>query len=203
MFETEIEKTELERIFDTEVEEPEQTEFKRTMLFDSEEDEDEETERKRLEKNEVVRHLLTPPLNKKLQPAAGSTKPRTRVGRGHAAGKGKQAGRGQSGQKKRSKVRIGFEGGQNPWYRRIPKRGFNSLAPKRFEAISLDTLQIHFMEEPNALITRETLKAKNLLRRNYPPKILGGFIHTPITVEGVACSKSARKDIEAVGGEVK
>lgn len=136
-------------------------------------------------------------------PASGSSKPKTRVGRGHAAGKGKQAGRGQSGQKKRSKVRIGFEGGQNPWYRRIPKRGFNSVNPKRFEIISLDLLQEHF-DEANPLVSYQTLKAKALLKRNYPPKILAnGFLATPLTIEGVACSKKARSKIESVGGKVE
>lgn len=108
--------------------------------------------------------LMTPSL-KVLTPAFGSVKPRSRVGRGHAAGKGKQAGRGQSGQKKRSKVRIGFEGGQNPWYRRLPKRGFNSPDPKHFEVLSLSKLDQNF-DAQHSIVTQQTLKEKGLLRKN-------------------------------------
>lgn len=152
---------------------------------------------------ETEASLLATPSLRTLTPAFGSTKARTRVGRGHAAGKGKQAGRGQSGQKKRSKVRVGFEGGQNPWYRRIPKRGFNSQNPKRFEVISLEVLNKNFGES-NPLVTHQSLKDKALLRKNFPPKILAnGEILKPLTIEGIACSKEAKSKIEAAGGVVR
>ena len=75
-----------------------------------------------------------------LQPAAGSRKLRNRVGRGTSSGNGKTSGRGQKGQKARGKVRLGFEGGQMPLYRRIPKRGFTNISRKEFAVVNLEKL---------------------------------------------------------------
>nr|MCH9869638.1 50S ribosomal protein L15 [Serratia marcescens] len=75
-----------------------------------------------------------------LQPAAGSRFVRNRVGRGTSSGNGKTAGRGQKGQKARGKTRLGFEGGQMPLYRRIPKRGFTNISRKEFAVVNLDKL---------------------------------------------------------------
>lgn len=75
-----------------------------------------------------------------LKATPGARKEKHRVGRGHAAGKGKQAGRGQSGQTKRSTVRLGFEGGQLPLFRRIPKRGFNNVNHVEYQVVNLSSL---------------------------------------------------------------
>ena len=75
-----------------------------------------------------------------LQPAAGSRKVRNRVGRGTSSGNGKTAGRGQKGQKARGKVRLGFEGGQMPLFRRMPKRGFKNINRKEYAIVNLETL---------------------------------------------------------------
>ena len=75
-----------------------------------------------------------------LQPAAGSRHVRNRVGRGTSSGNGKTSGRGQKGQKARGKVRLGFEGGQMPLYRRIPKRGFTNISRKEFAVVNLNKL---------------------------------------------------------------
>lgn len=75
-----------------------------------------------------------------LQPALGSRQTRNRVGRGTSSGNGKTAGRGQKGQKARGKTRLGFEGGQMPLYRRIPKRGFTNISRKEFAVVNLDKL---------------------------------------------------------------
>lgn len=96
-----------------------------------------------------------------LKPTAGSRKDKHRVGRGHAAGKGKQAGRGQSGQTKRSTVRLGFEGGQNPLFRRIPKRGFNNVNHVEYQIVNLDDLEKTF--KANSVVPYETLDRKSVV----------------------------------------
>lgn len=135
-----------------------------------------------------------------LSPLPGSRKNRTRVGRGHAAGKGKQAGRGQSGQKKRSKVRVGFEGGQNPWYRRLPKRGFKSLSRVKTTAIPLQKLDRLFQAE--TIIDHELLIKSGCLKRGRAKIVSGGELTKALSIKGVAISKSAVAKVLDRGGEV-
>lgn len=106
-----------------------------------------------------------------LKATEGSRKEKHRVGRGHAAGKGKQAGRGQSGQTKRSTVRLGFEGGQNPLFRRLPKRGFNNVNHVEYQIVNLDQLEATF--KTNEVVSLDSLFKHNLIKRVMPVKILG------------------------------
>ena len=137
-----------------------------------------------------------------LKPTAGSRKDEHRVGRGHAAGKGKQAGRGQSGQTKRSTVRLGFEGGQNPLFRRIPKRGFNNVNHVEYQIVNLDDLEKTF--KANSVVSYETLFEHGLVKRSMPVKILGrGQLTKKLTVKIPALSETARLAIEKAGGKIE
>lgn len=137
-----------------------------------------------------------------LKPTAGSRKDKHRVGRGHAAGKGKQAGRGQSGQTKRSTVRLGFEGGQNPLFRRIPKRGFNNVNHVEYQIVNLDVLEKTF--KANSVVSYETLFEHGLVKRSMPVKILGrGQLTKKLTVKIPALSETARLAIEKAGGKIE
>ena len=151
-----------------------------------------------------------------LKPTAGSRKDKHRVGRGHAAGKGKQAGRGQSGQTKRSTgrgqkgqkarsgggVRPGFEGGQNPLFRRIPKRGFNNVNHVEYQIVNLDDLEKTF--KANSVVSYETLFEHGLVKRSMPVKILGrGQLTKKLTVKIPALSETARLAIEKAGGKIE
>lgn len=137
-----------------------------------------------------------------LKPTAGSRKDKHRVGRGHAAGKGKQAGRGQSGQTKRSTVRLGFEGGQNPLFRRIPKRGFNNVNHVEYQIVNLDDLEKTF--KANSVVSYETLFEHGLVKRSMPVKILGrGQLMKKLTVKIPALSETARLAIEKAGGKIE
>lgn len=137
-----------------------------------------------------------------LKPTAGSRKDKHRVGRGHAAGKGKQAGRGQSGQTKRSTVRLGFEGGQNPLFRRIPKRGFNNVNHVEYQIVNLDDLEKTF--KANSVVSYETLFEHGLVKRSMPVKILGrGKLTKKLTVKIPALSETARLAIEKAGGKIE
>ena len=137
-----------------------------------------------------------------LKPTAGSRKDKHRVGRGHAAGKGKQAGRGQSGQTKRSTVRLGFEGGQNPLFRRIPKRGFNNVNHVEYQIVNLDDLEKTF--KANSVVSYETLFEHGLVKRSMPVKILGrGQLTKKLTVKIPALSETARLVIEKAGGKIE
>lgn len=137
-----------------------------------------------------------------LKPTAGSRKDKHRVGRGHAAGKGKQAGRGQSGQTKRSAVRLGFEGGQNPLFRRIPKRGFNNVNHVEYQIVNLDDLEKTF--KANSVVSYETLFEHGLVKRSMPVKILGrGQLTKKLTVKIPALSETARLAIEKAGGKIE
>lgn len=137
-----------------------------------------------------------------LKPTAGSRKDKHRVGRGHAAGKGKQAGRGQSGQTKRSTVRLGFEGGQNPLFRRIPKRGFNNVNHVEYQIVNLDDLEKTF--KANSVVSYETLFEYGLVKRSMPVKILGrGQLTKKLTVKIPALSETARLAIEKAGGKIE
>lgn len=137
-----------------------------------------------------------------LSPAAGSVHSNNfRRGRGHGSGNGKTAGKGHKGQKARSGApRIGFEGGQMPLYRRIPKRGFKNRNSKEIVAINLSTLDKKF--EDGATVDVEALiKAGVIDAAKDGVKILGnGEITKKLTVKVNAYSEAAKAKIEAVGG---
>lgn len=139
-----------------------------------------------------------------LSPAAGSTKIAKRKGRGHGTGNGKTAGRGQKGQKSRSGggTRIGFEGGQMPFARRIPKRGFNNIFAKPLTAINVAALNKF---EAGTVIDAEFLLNEGVLSKcEYGLKVLGtGTIDKAITVKASAFSESAKQKIEAAGGKAE
>ena len=139
-----------------------------------------------------------------LSPAEGSVSKAYRKGRGEGSGNGKTAGRGQKGQKARSGggVRPGFEGGQMPLARRIPKRGFNNIFAKPLEIVNLSAL--------NAFADGDTVTAQALLDKGilskceYGYKVLGnGKLTKKVTVEASAFSKSAKEAIEAAGGKAE
>ena len=138
-----------------------------------------------------------------LQPAEGSTKKRKRVGRGTGSGTGKTSGRGHKGQKSRSGFsrKIGFEGGQMPLQRRVPKRGFTHIFKKEFQIVNLSDLT---KLEPGE-VTLETLLNSGLVRKpNVPVKVLGdGTLDKSFTVKLHAYSKSAKEKIEAAGGKAE
>ena len=139
-----------------------------------------------------------------LHPAVGSTHVGKRKGRGHGTGNGKTAGRGHKGQGARSGggVRVGFEGGQMPLSRRIPKRGFNNIFAKRLEIINLNALNAF---EDGDVVTVEALLAKGILSKcQYGYKVLGnGTVTKKVTVVASAFSQSAKEAIEAAGGKVE
>ena len=139
-----------------------------------------------------------------LSPAAGSTHVGKRKGRGAGTGNGKTAGRGHKGQKARSGggVRVGFEGGQMPLARRIPKRGFNNIFAKPLEIINLSALNAFNDGEE---VTAEVLLERGILSKcPYGYKVLGnGKITKKLTVEASAFSKSAQEAIEAAGGKAE
>ncbi len=136
-----------------------------------------------------------------LKPAPGSRKERTRVGRGIAAGKGKTAGRGTKGQKARSGVAIkGFEGGQMPLHRRLPKRGFTNIFKKEWIEINLSSLDQHF--EANDEVTPELLHERGLIKKaKRDVVVLGtGEISKALRISAHRFTKSAREKIEKAGG---
>ncbi len=140
-----------------------------------------------------------------LHPAAGSKHSDSfRKGRGHGSGNGKTAGRGQKGQKSRSggRTRIGFEGGQMPLYRRLPKKGFKCRNSKNIIAINLSELDRF---EADSTVTIETLAQAGLVKNSYDGvKILGnGELNKKLTVQVNAFSKSAVEKIEACGGKAE
>jgi large subunit ribosomal protein L15 len=139
----------------------------------------------------------------------GATKARIRVGRGIGSGKGKQAGRGGKGQTARSGVRIkGFEGGQMPLHRRLPKRGFTPPSPRDLNEVNLSRVQSAIDAgklDANKPITVETLVAAGVIARSRDGvKILGtGKIKAKATFEVFGASKGAVEAIEKAGGSVK
>jgi large subunit ribosomal protein L15 len=139
---------------------------------------------------------------------AGSRKKRMRVGRGIGSGKGKQAGRGGKGQTARSGVRIkGFEGGQMPLHRRLPKRGFNNIFRLDYAEINLDRLQDAIDSkklDASATVNAEALVNAGVIRRvKAGIRVLGrGEIKAKITLEVAGASKSAVEAIEKAGGKV-
>lgn len=133
-----------------------------------------------------------------ISPAEGSKQKKKRVGRGPGSGLGKTAGRGHKGQKSRSGYsrRPGFEGGQMPLIRRVPKRGFTSLFRTEYTI-----LNVRDLDGLEGEVTPESLVELGLARRGMPVKILGdGEIQSAVTVVAHKFSKSAREKIEAAGG---
>ena len=140
-----------------------------------------------------------------LHPAAGSKHSDSfRVGRGHGSGNGKTAGRGQKGQKSRSggKIRVGFEGGQMPLYRRLPKRGFTCINSKKIIALNLSDLDRF---EADSVVTIDTLMEAGLVKNSFDGvKILAnGELNKKLTVQANAFSKGAVAKIEAAGGKAE
>ena len=137
------------------------------------------------------------------------TTKKIRVGRGIGSGKGKTSGRGIKGQKSRSGVAIkSFEGGQMPLYRRLPKRGFNSISKINVARINLDKIQSFIDQkkiDPNDKINSELLKKLKIINKNSQKlKILGnGEIKVKINIEADLISKSAKKKLEKVGGLIQ
>jgi large subunit ribosomal protein L15 len=139
-----------------------------------------------------------------LKPAPGTTKTRKRVGRGQGSGLGKTSGRGHGGQKSRSGggVRPGFEGGQMPLHRRLPKRGFTNIFKKEFAEVNVDKLNIF---ENGEVVTPNELKNKGIINKVYDGvKILGtGDLEKKLTVKAHKFSKSAEEKIQAAGGNAE
>lgn len=139
-----------------------------------------------------------------LHPAPGSRRDRKRIGRGPGSGTGKTAGRGHKGSKSRSggNTKPGYEGGQNPLHRRLPKRGFFNPFRKEYEIVNLSSLVVF---EAEATVDPIALRKAGLVKRlGQPVKILAkGTIDRKLTVKAHAFSKSARAAIEAQGGEVE
>lgn len=139
-----------------------------------------------------------------LTPAPDSNKAVKRVGRGHGSGSGKTAGKGHKGQNARSGggVRIGFEGGQMPLARRIPKRGFNNIFAEDVTVINVSALA-NFKE--GTVVDNEILKAAGLIKKlDEKVKILGkGELNVNLTVKAAAFSASAKEKIEKAGGKAE
>lgn len=139
-----------------------------------------------------------------LRAAEGSTKNRKRRGRGTATGQGKTGGRGMNGQKSRSGggVRLGFEGGQMPLYRRLPKRGFNNIFGDEFTIINVEDLNKF---EAGAVVNQEVLEGCGMVKQVKDGiKVLGnGEIKVALTVQAKKFTKSAIEKIEAAGGKAE
>ena len=139
-----------------------------------------------------------------LSPVPGSTQVGKRKGRGPGTGNGKTAGRGHKGQKARSGggVRVGFEGGQMPLARRVPKRGFNNIFAKPLESVNVAVLNKF---EDGAVVDAAALLNTGVLSKcTYGVKILGnGELTKKLTVKAAAFSESAKSKIEAAGGKVE
>ena len=139
-----------------------------------------------------------------LQPAAGSRKERNRVGRGQGSGNGKTAGRGSKGQKARSGggVRLGFEGGQTPLFRRIPKRGFQNINRKEYAVVNLETLnRFEDGQEVTAAVLVEAGIVKN--EKDGIKVLANGKLERKLTVKASKFSQAAKEAIEAAGGTVE
>ena len=136
-----------------------------------------------------------------LKPAEGSRKVRNRVGRGIGSGNGKTAGKGHKGQNARSGggVRLGFEGGQTPLFRRLPKRGFTNISRKEFAIVNLDALNRF---EEGTEVTPELLIETGVVKNEKAGiKILAkGNVEKKLTVKAHKFSSTAKQAIEAVGG---
>ena len=139
-----------------------------------------------------------------LAPAAGSTFTSKRVGRGHGSGNGKTAGKGHKGQKARSgySQKIGFEGGQMPLQRRVPKRGFNNIFATKYTTINVSQLEAF---DNDTVIDAAFLQEKGIIKKvNDGLKVLGnGELTKKLTVNAAAFTESAKQKIEAVGGKAE
>jgi len=137
-----------------------------------------------------------------LKPAKGAKHSKKRVGRGHGTGQGAQAGRGHKGAQSRSgfKFKRGFEGGQMPLHRRVPKRGFHNVFRKEYAVVNLDTLAERF--DAGTVVTPELLREQGLIRgARQPIKVLArGDIAKKLTVRAHKFSGKAAEKIAAAGG---
>ncbi|KMM36067.1 MULTISPECIES: 50S ribosomal protein L15 [Bacillales] len=139
-----------------------------------------------------------------LKPSEGSRKERNRLGRGIATGNGKTSGRGQKGQKARSGggVRVGFEGGQLPIFKRLPKRGFTNMNRKEFAIVNLDSL--NRFEDGTEVSPELLLETGVVSKEKAGIKILGsGKLEKKLTVKAHKFSASAKEAIEAAGGNTE
>ncbi len=139
-----------------------------------------------------------------LAPAIGSTKEVKRIGRGHGSGNGKTAGKGHKGQKARAGhgMRAGFEGGQMPLQRRVPKRGFNNIFATEWAAINVSALEVF---EDGSVVDAAALADKGIIKKaNLPIKVLGnGKLTKKLEVKLNAYSASAAEKINAAGGKAE
>ena len=139
-----------------------------------------------------------------LSPVEGATRAPKRIGRGHGSGNGKTAGKGHKGQKARAGrgMRAGFEGGQMPLQRRVPKRGFNNIFAEEWIAINVAALEVF---EDGAIVDAAALAEKNIIKKaNKPVKVLGnGKLTKKLTVNLNAFSASAAEKINAAGGKAE
>ena len=139
-----------------------------------------------------------------LSPSEGSKQKAFRVGRGHGSGNGKTSGKGQKGQKARSGggVRPGFEGGQMPIYRRLPKRGFTNIFAKKYTSINVEDLNKF---DNGTEITAEVLKENGVIKKiNDGIVVLGrGDLNKKVTIKAKRFSKSAEEKISAAGGKAE
>ena len=145
----------------------------------------------------------------KLNSLVKNNKKKLRVGRGIGSGRGKTSSRGHKGQKSRSGVAIkSFEGGQMPLYRRLPKRGFNSLNKDNIAILNLENIQSHIDKKilaTTSVINADSLKKLNLINKNSRKlKILGkGLIKSKVNIEADLASKSAVEKLEKIGGSIQ
>ena len=144
---------------------------------------------------------------KDLRPAEGATKARKRVGRGPASGTGKTAGRGTKGQKSRSGggVRPGFEGGQMPLFRRLPKRGFTNIFRKEYAIVNISSLNVF---DDGETVDTQKLIERGLVKKSLATangvKVLGnGELEKKINLNVERISESAKEKVEAKGGKVE
>jgi len=140
-----------------------------------------------------------------LKPAEGSTKAKKRVGRGQGSGHGGTSTRGHKGAKSRSgyKSKIGFEGGQMPLQRRVPKYGFKNINRVEYKGINLDTLQVIIEKHKLKTITPETIVENGLASKKDLIKILGrGELKTKVNITAHGFSAKAKSTIEDLGGKV-
>ncbi len=139
-----------------------------------------------------------------LAPASGATKKRKRIGRGPGSGHGKTSGKGHKGRGARSggNTPPGYEGGQMPLQRRLPKRGFHNPFRVEYSIINLGQLEAGF--EAGAVVDAETLRARGLARGGRPIKVLGdGTVSKSLTVKANKFSAAAKQKLEAAGGTVE
>lgn len=139
-----------------------------------------------------------------LSPALGSTRESKRIGRGHGSGNGKTAGKGHKGQKARAGhgIRPGFEGGQMPLQRRVPKRGFNNIFAEEWVAVNVSAFEVF---ENDAVVDAASLADKGIIKKaDKPVKVLGnGKLSKKLTVKLNAFSAAASEKIAAAGGKAE